>query len=39
MENRIKGIAVEIGGDTTDLDKSLKEVNTNMTQPELKDVN
>ena len=39
MVNRIKGITVENGGDTIGLDKSLKEVNTNMTQPELKDVN
>ncbi|WP_267523039.1 hypothetical protein [Campylobacter sp. MG1] len=27
MANRIKGITVEIGGDTTGLDKSLKGVN------------
>lgn len=39
MANRIKGITVEIGGDTTELDKSLKGVNTNITQPSLKDVN
>ncbi len=39
MANRIKGITVEIGGDTSDLDKSLKGVNTNMTQSALKDVN
>ena len=28
MANRIKGITVEIGGDTTGLDKALKSVNT-----------
>ena len=28
MANRIKGITVEIGGDTTGLDKALKDVNT-----------
>lgn len=28
MLNRIKGITVEIGGDTTGLDKSLKSVNS-----------
>jgi hypothetical protein len=39
VANRIKGITVEIGGDTTELDKSLKGVNTNITQPSLKDVN
>ena len=27
MANRIKGITVEIGGDTTGLDKALKDVN------------
>ena len=41
MANRIKGITVEIGGDTTGLDKALKSVNTNIrnTQAQLKDVN
>ena len=39
MANSIKGITVEIGGDTTNLDLSLKGVNTNMTQPALKVVN
>ena len=39
MANSIKGITVEIGGDTTNLDQSLKGVNTNITQPSLKDVN
>ena len=39
MANRIKGITDEIGGDTTNLDQSLKGVNTNMTQPALKVVN
>lgn len=41
MANRIKGITVEIGGDTTDLDKALKTVNTSIrsTQSALKDVN
>lgn len=41
MANRIKGITVEIGGDTTGLDKSLKSVNTSIrsTQSALKDVN
>ena len=41
MANRIKGITVEIGGDTTGLDKALKNVNTNIknTQSQLKDVN
>ncbi|MFS9255673.1 hypothetical protein QM458_02330 [Streptococcus infantis] len=39
MANSIKGITVEIGGDTTNLDQSLKGVNTNMTQPALKVVN
>ncbi|MDY4060832.1 hypothetical protein ACQQ97_07440 [Anaerovoracaceae bacterium SGI.195] len=28
MENRIKGITVEIAGDTTGLDKTLKSVNS-----------
>lgn len=40
MANRIKGISIEIGGDTTKLDKALKGVNGNIknTQAELKDV-
>ena len=39
--NKIKGITVEIGGDTTGLDKALKTVNSTIkdTQAELKDVN
>ena len=38
---RIKGITVEIGGDTTGLDKALKSVNSTIrtTQTSLKDVN
>jgi TP901 family phage tail tape measure protein len=41
VANRIKGITVEIGGDTTGLDKALKSVNTSIksTQSALKDVN
>ena len=41
MANRIKGITVEIGGDTTGLDKALKGVNSTIktTQTSLKDVN
>lgn len=41
MANRIKGITVEIGGDTTGIDKALKTVNTSIrsTQSALKDVN
>ena len=41
VANRIKGITVEIFGDTTGLDKALKGVNTNIrnTQSALKDVN
>lgn len=41
MANRIKGITVEIGGDTTGLDKAIKSVNTSIrtTQSALKDVN
>ena len=41
MAGRIKGIAVEIGGDTTGLEKALKSVNTTIrnTQSQLKDVN
>lgn len=40
MANRIKGITVEIGGDTTGLDKALKGVNSEIknTQSQLKDV-
>ena len=40
MANRIKGITVEIGGDTTKLQTALKGVNTQIksTQSELKDV-
>lgn len=40
MANRIKGITVEIGGDTTGLDKALKGVNNTIrtTQSSLKDV-
>ena len=38
--NRIKGITIEIGGDTTKLQTALKGVNTEIrnTQRELKDV-
>ncbi len=41
MANRIKGITVEIGGDTTGLDKALKSVNSSIktTQSSLRDVN
>ena len=41
MANRIKGITVEIGGDTTKLQTALKQVNTEIkhTQSELRDVN
>ena len=40
MANRIKGITVEIGGDTTKLHNALKGVNSSIktTQAELKDV-
>ena len=40
MANRIKGITVEIGGDTTGLENSLKSVNNSLkkTQSQLKDV-
>ena len=40
MANRIKGITVEIGGDTTKLSKALEDVNKNIknTQTQLKDV-
>lgn len=39
--SRIKGITIEIGGDTTGLDKALKGVNSTIrnTQSQLKDVN
>lgn len=41
MAGRIKGITIEIGGDTTGLDKSLKSVNSSIskTQSALNDVN
>lgn len=41
MAGRIKGITVEIGGDTTKLEQSLKTVNSTIkaTQSQLKDVN
>ena len=41
MASRIKGITVEIGGDTTGLDKALKQVNSTIrtTQSSLRDVN
>ena len=41
MASRIKGITVEIGGDTTGLEKALKGVNSNIrnTQSSLRDVN
>ena len=40
MANRIKGITVEIGGDTTKLSKALEGVNKNIkdTRTQLKDV-
>ena len=40
MANRIKGITVEIGGDTTKLSKALEGVTKNIksTQTQLKDV-
>ena len=40
-KNRIKGITIEIGGDTTDLQKSLKGLDKSLktTQDQLKDVN
>ena len=39
MANRIKGITVEIGGDTTKLSKALQGVDKNIknTQSQLKD--
>ena len=41
MANNIKGITIEIGGDTTGLDKALKGVNqqAKSTQNELKEIN
>jgi len=38
--NRIKGITIEIGGDTTKLQTALKDVNSEVknTQQQLKDV-
>ena len=41
MADRIKGITVEIGGDTTGLSKALSGVNKEIksTQTQLKDVN
>lgn len=41
MANRIRGITVEIGGDTTELQKSLKNVDSQLktTQANLKDIN
>ena len=41
VANRIKGITVEIGGDTAGLDKALKSVNSTIknTQSQLRDVN
>lgn len=41
MASRIKGITISIGGDTTDLQKSLKQVDSALknTETQLKDVN
>ena len=41
MASRIKGITVEIGGDTSGLEKSLFDVNNSIkkTQSQLRDVN
>lgn len=41
MASRIKGIVISIGGDTTDLQKSLKQVDSALknTETQLKDVN
>ena len=41
MASRIKGITVEIGGDTSGLEKSLNDVNNSIkkTQSQLRDVN
>ena len=40
MADRVKGITIEIGGDTTGLSKALGDVNRkiNSTQTQLKDV-
>ena len=40
MASRIKGITVEIGGDTSGLEKSLNDVNNSIkkTQSQLRDV-
>lgn len=41
MADRVKGITIQIGGDTTGLSKALKDVNTDIrkTNTQLKDVN
>ena len=41
MANRIAGLMIEIGGDTTNLQKSLKSVDSQLetTQSNLKDIN
>ena len=39
MANRIQGITVEIGGDTTKLQNALKGVNGQIKSTQLKDVN
>ncbi len=41
MASRIKGITVEIGGDTSGLEKSLSDINNSIkkTQSQLRDVN
>lgn len=41
MSNRLKGLVIEIGGDTTKLDKSLKDVNSRSSKlsSELSDIN
>ncbi|MBF0847461.1 phage tail tape measure protein, partial [Streptococcus danieliae] len=40
MANRLKGITIEIGGDTTKLSESFKKVNKDIrdTQSQLRDV-
>ena len=40
MANRIKGLTIELGGDSTGLDKALKSVNSTIksTQQQLRDV-
>lgn len=40
VRNRVKGITIQIGGDTTGLDKALKDTNKNIsnTQSQLRDV-